>query len=410
MPRRSSRLQERACLQGAAAQQGVRTGSNAGESAVQRRGESDEEKVEEAREVREARDARNELRTPTRTRRDIEQVSPYFERKGKPAAETKQQKGSSHTSKRRRVQVPLSRDREIAFLNAANPDVDEDESSRETSQGKERARPKRNDLQWHGSEATYHEDKPHRIHGKSRSESFFGMIQEIVKDDSWMVLIATMLLNQTHGSKAVPVFWKLLHQFPTPEALAKADLRELTDMIQPIGLHNIRAARLKSFSQAWLDLPPWRAESSRCRDPKARDRRLPGTSAYPLTPVAHLPGAGRYAVDSWAIFCHAGGASQGLADPDEAARSSKELAEVLRRRREVSRDEYGVSSGSIARRKEHGSLTSQVETPLWRSMIPLDKELRNYLKWRWAKEGVQFDSERGVIGQLEEEELALPQE
>lgn len=217
-----------------------------------------------------------------------------------------------------------------------------------------------------------------------------------------------MLLNQTHGSKAVPVFWELLRHFPTPRALADADLRELTDMLQPIGLHNIRAARLKAFSQAWLELPPWRAAPGKCRDPKAHDRRLPGTTDYPLTPIAHLPGAGRYAVDSWAIFCHLGGASQGLPDPDEAPSSCKELAEVLRRRREVvnNSDEAAFDFQATDHALDGGS--QHTAMPLWRSMLPLDKELRNYLKWRWAKEGVEWHFERGVIGQLEADHLSVP--
>ena len=36
----------------------------------------------------------------------------------------------------------------------------------------------------------------------------------------------------------------------------------------------------------------------------------------------------------------------------------------------------------------------------WRTVIPLDKELRAYLIWRWAREGKLFDVMKGVVGDL----------
>ncbi|KAF7293853.1 hypothetical protein HMN09_01181300 [Mycena chlorophos] len=51
------------------------------------------------------------------------------------------------------------------------------------------------------------------------------LIQESLKDDPWKVLIAVTLLNKTSGALAIPVFWKLIEQWPTPFALSQGASR-----------------------------------------------------------------------------------------------------------------------------------------------------------------------------------------
>ena len=46
---------------------------------------------------------------------------------------------------------------------------------------------------------------------------------ERVADDPWKLLVATMLLNKTAGRVAVPIFWKLIERWPTPDALAQGN-------------------------------------------------------------------------------------------------------------------------------------------------------------------------------------------
>ena len=53
---------------------------------------------------------------------------------------------------------------------------------------------------------------------------------ERVADDPWKLLVAVMLLNKTAGRVAVPIFWKLMERWPTPEALAQGNL----PTIQPL--------------------------------------------------------------------------------------------------------------------------------------------------------------------------------
>jgi len=67
--------------------------------------------------------------------------------------------------------------------------------------------------------------------------------------------------------------------------------------------------------------------------------------------VAHLPGVGPYALDSWRIFAR------------------DEMRGVV----------VGVDAGVEGEEAE------------WRRVVPEDKELRPYLKWRWRCEGWDWD-------------------
>jgi len=74
--------------------------------------------------------------------------------------------------------------------------------------------------------------------------------------------------------------------------------------------------------------------------------------------IAHLPGVGAYALDSWRIFCR----------------------DRLR----------GTPDGGEEEEEEEE----------WRRVVPKDKELRAYCRWRWAKEGVKWVEEGdGVLGE-----------
>ena len=72
--------------------------------------------------------------------------------------------------------------------------------------------------------------------------------------------------------------------------------------------------------------------------------------------VAHLPGVGAYGLDSWRIFCR--DELRGFGSEEEAKRSGH---------------------------KKRGKMGVGFE-PEWKRVIPLDKELRAYLRWRWLKE------------------------
>jgi len=174
---------------------------------------------------------------------------------------------------------------------------------------------------------------------------------ESIRDDPWKVLLAVRMLNVTTGRAAIPIFWKIVNQWPTPRELVdgtsssythtigtpiyftsidvlrpvssalgssctfSAPLDELVELLRPLGLYNKRANWFKEISQLYMDDPP-RYPSGHLQCPEAevttasqrpcirRTRsRAHMSSPYPCTPISHFPGVGPYALDSFRIFC-----------------------------------------------------------------------------------------------------------
>ncbi|KAF9569701.1 hypothetical protein CPC08DRAFT_756689 [Agrocybe pediades] len=180
-------------------------------------------------------------------------------------------------------------------------------------------------------------------------------------DDSWKLLVAVTLLNKTAGKLAIPTFWKIMEKWPTPHALSAANKEELVNVIRTLGTQNRRAARLTELSRTYLLDPPSVYDvrlSRRISSPRKASPFFPSprSSLYPATPISHIPGTGPYALDSYRIFssCHH--------DPD-------------------SED--------------------------WKNVMPDDKELIRFLKWKWAVlEGVEWSPTKGVVGPLTDKRLA----
>ncbi len=288
------------------------------------------------------------------------------------------------------------------------------------------------------------------IHHLPRCENFFGLIQELLvrdiaaptegpagpgeascrRDPLVMILhmlIATCLLNQTRGRQAVPLFWQLIVRWPTAEALRDADLTELTDFLQPIGLHRRRAQRLVDLGTVFSESPPRAGVLYDTRGQKTAPPRRSSCGVYEVaenvaTCIGHLPGVGKYAVDSFRIFCVGGGAQRSLgkrppADKMEAAfaamRSWRPGA-PQRRAEEVlvsssptrkPQQPQKVSDMEHLALLQHGGcdvLGQSTELEEWQRVLPLDKELRAYLQWRWAKLGILWDPVTGPVGPLPE--------
>jgi methyl-CpG-binding domain protein 4 len=147
---------------------------------------------------------------------------------------------------------------------------------------------------------------------------------------------------------ARPILFALLERYPTPKELSVASLDHLTAMLQPIGLHNIRAVRLIALANAWLTAPP-------CKERRYRKLHYPscgcGKDVKPGEvlgldderegwEIGHLPGMGAYALDSYRIF----------------------YRDTLR----------GIEVGD------------GVESE-WKRVRADDKELKAYLEWKWTE-------------------------
>lgn len=72
-----------------------------------------------------------------------------------------------------------------------------------------------------------------------------------LRDFSWRqtcepyeVLIAEILLQRTAADKVEPIYDEFLKRYPSPSALSKAEVSEVADVLEPLGLHNKRGAAL----------------------------------------------------------------------------------------------------------------------------------------------------------------------
>lgn len=211
----------------------------------------------------------------------------------------------------------------------------------------------------------------------SAKASRFGLIQEELAHEPFQLLIAVMFLNKTKGSKAIPKFREFIARYPSPDELAHANLLDITSMLRPLGLQNSRAKTLINFAKCWLIDPPQCDRRYRCinypykgaqkdiKPGEVLDDVDPRVAAYE---VAHLPGCGPYALDSWRIFCR------------DALRG-------------VALDWKGTGVGD------------EGFEPEWKKVKPGDKELKAFLKWMWLREGWEWDPKTGERALAKREEI-----
>ncbi|XP_071406271.1 methyl-CpG-binding domain protein 4 isoform X2 [Pithys albifrons albifrons] len=77
----------------------------------------------------------------------------------------------------------------------------------------------------------------------------FNLVQETLFHDPWKLLIATIFLNKTSGKMAIPVLWEFLKKYPSPEVARAADWREMSELLKPLGLYELRAKTIIRFSE-----------------------------------------------------------------------------------------------------------------------------------------------------------------
>ncbi|XP_048874153.1 methyl-CpG-binding domain protein 4 [Brienomyrus brachyistius] len=105
----------------------------------------------------------------------------------------------------------------------------------------------------------------------------FCLVQETLFHDPWKLLIATIFLNRTSGKMAIPMLWQFFERYPSPEVTRASDWKPLAELLQPLGLNELRAKSIIRFSDDYLN-KQWH---------------------YPI----ELHGIGKYGNDSYRIFC-----------------------------------------------------------------------------------------------------------
>jgi A/G-specific adenine glycosylase len=111
-------------------------------------------------------------------------------------------------------------------------------------------------------------------------------------DNPYQILIAEILLQRTKAEQVRSVFEKFIQKFKTAYALAEADVREIEDCIEPLGLRK-RGGMLKQLAKELVE----RHEGEVPRD---------------ATALLKLKGVGHYAAN--AVLCFAYGEDKPIVD------------------------------------------------------------------------------------------------
>lgn len=223
----------------------------------------------------------------------------------------------------------------------------------------------------------------------------FGLVQESLAQNPFRLLIAVLFLNKTRGSVAMPVYHALMTRYPTPTALAAADHSDIVSIIQHLGLQNQRARKCIAIAKTWLTQPPEKGKRyRRLHYPKRGDGKdidinegwIGDEDERVAWEVGHLPGIGAYAIDSWRIFCRDDlrDLATGLPSPCEQRETSEPSSEAAK----LSSAKTEPTATLLNLPPEYLALELQKE---WTRVLPLDKELRAYLRWRWLRLGWQWD-------------------
>lgn len=146
----------------------------------------------------------------------------------------------------------------------------------------------------------------------------------------YQVLVTCIFLNKTYAVSARPYLEDFLEEYPTPRSLQDAD---------PKTIASVYFKRLGLYRRAW-----WLVEMAHqlLTDPPQPNvlRRKSGPNAGLWSEVSHLAGVGEYASDAWRLFC-----------------KQKFYAR------------YGISVADE-----------------WRTLQPVDKELKKYVKRKKLEE------------------------
>jgi len=140
--------------------------------------------------------------------------------------------------------------------------------------------------------------------------------------------------------------------------------------------------------------------------------------------IAHLPGVGAYAIDSWRIFCRdvLRGVTTGWDGEDARALAALRTGSSGKNCRSANANGHDADPDVDADARDdemrtgqsspnrHSELKSEGQNlckfePEWMRVLPLDKELRAYLRWKWLKKGWVWDQLTGTKRRAEDVEV-----
>ncbi|KAF3080061.1 hypothetical protein TWF102_009346 [Orbilia oligospora] len=209
----------------------------------------------------------------------------------------------------------------------------------------------------------------------------FGLIQEEVCHNPYYLLIATVFLQKTKGSSAIPVFREFLRRWPTPQDLLASSMDQVKKLFHPLGLHTVRAKTVWMMAHHFHLLDPykkprgpqsWKVRADyKPQDPTGLNRKWGCI-------IGDVYGCGTYVIDSWRIFCMKPGEG-GFIDGTTVGKPQK--------RKTVYDDTLALPVAAYPSDFNPGDEE-------WRKISPdrevLDKELQAYIRWMHAKDAAGF--------------------
>lgn len=81
----------------------------------------------------------------------------------------------------------------------------------------------------------------------------FGLLEELLRSDTWILLLSTIMLNKTSRAQVDTVLCSFLNRWPDARSAAEANPDEVLEVITSLGLHK-RAETIVKFSKDYLEL------------------------------------------------------------------------------------------------------------------------------------------------------------
>jgi 3-methyladenine DNA glycosylase/8-oxoguanine DNA glycosylase len=129
----------------------------------------------------------------------------------------------------------------------------------------------------------------------------FGLMEELFTEDPWRLLICTIFLNRTQRKMIDRTLYRFLRRWPTATdvisyASEDESLRDLIDMVAPLGLTHKRARGIVRFCKEFVSL----MEAKRAED--EQESTSIGKLVLDRDDVTNLFFCGNYAADAYQIF------------------------------------------------------------------------------------------------------------
>ena len=87
---------------------------------------------------------------------------------------------------------------------------------------------------------------------KTPPRSPFGLIQEDLWPNEWLILVSCVMLNQTSRKQVEGVWPTFVARWPTPQAFLLADPDEVRDVIRALGFANRRTDNLLKMTRQYV--------------------------------------------------------------------------------------------------------------------------------------------------------------